>query len=150
MNPPPSLRDLYATPANAWTFAATTPNNSTTPSAPGPSTVASSHQWSTRPAPNPLLDLSASLADDGSGVDVKVVLQSLFASALLQYATTALSIPWDVGKTLLQVQWVPRDAGELPPGAVLITDEEDEEEVSYHSLSVNLRSVYSLQMSKFV
>lgn len=95
--------------------------------------MASSHQWSTRPTPNPLLDLSASLSDDGSGVDLKVVLQGLFASALLQYATTALSIPWDVGKTLLQVQWVPRDAGDLPPGAVLITDEEEEEEVSYHS-----------------
>lgn len=132
MNSPPSLRDLYATPANAWTFAPPTPNNST-PSAPGPSTVASSHQWSTRSTPNPLLDLSASLSDDGSGVDLKVVLQGLFASALLQYATTALSIPWDVGKTLLQVQWVPRDAGDLPPGAVLITDEEEEEEVSYHS-----------------
>lgn len=133
MNSPPSLRDLYAAPANAWTFAPSTPNNSTPP-VPGPSTATGtpSYQWSTRPAPNPLLDLSASLTDDGSGVDIKVVLQSLFASALLQYATTALAIPWDVGKTLLQVQWVPRDAGELPPGAVLITDEEDEEEVSYH------------------
>ncbi|CAL1696270.1 unnamed protein product [Somion occarium] len=128
MTSPASLRDLYAAPANAWSFAPPNPINATASSSAPSTSASSSYQWSTRPAPNPLLDLSTSLGDDGSGIDVKLILQGLFASALLQYATTALSIPWDVGKTLLQVQWVPRDVGDLPAGAVLITDEEDEEE----------------------
>ena len=126
--PPTSLRDLYSTPPNAWSFVPSPPSNATT------STLAvndsTSYQWSTRPAPNPLFDLSASLSGDDSGLDAKVLVQSLLASALLQYATTALSIPWDVGKTLLQVQWVPKDAGNVAPGAVLATDEYEEEEVS--------------------
>jgi fusion and transport protein UGO1 len=36
-------------------------------------------------------------------------------------------MPWEVGKTLLQVQWVPRDEDEL--AALEQTAEEDEEEV---------------------
>jgi fusion and transport protein UGO1 len=34
------------------------------------------------------------------------------ASAVLQYTSNAIAMPWEVGKLLLQVQWVPRDAGE--------------------------------------
>ena len=32
------------------------------------------------------------------------------ASELLQYTGTALVMPWEVGKILLQIQWVPRDS----------------------------------------
>lgn len=124
---PSSLRDLYHTPSNTWSFVPSTPNNSSSSAA--SSTPSSSYQWSTRSNPNPLFDLSASFSQDDTGADVRVILQSLLASALLQYAATALSIPWDVGKTLLQVQWVPRDAGDVAPGAVLTTDEFEEEEV---------------------
>jgi len=129
MNSPPSLRDLYNTPSNSWSFVPSTSSNSTHSFA--SSSSSNAYQWSTRSPSNSLLDLSASLANDDSGADVRAIVQGLLASALLQYATTALSIPWDVGKTLLQVQWVPRDTGGLEAGAVLTTDEF--EEVDDHS-----------------
>lgn len=133
--PPTSLRDLYSTPPNTWSFVPSPPSNATTSGI--SSNASTSYQWSTRPPPNPIFDLSASLNGDDSGLDAKVLLQTLLASALLQYATTALSIPLDVGKTLLQVQWVPKDLGNLAPGAVLTTDEyEEEEEVRGFSIHV--------------
>ena len=47
--------------------------------------------------------------------------------AFLRYGTAALSQPWEVGKTLLQVQWVPRSAGDIPPEpAVEVLDDEGE------------------------
>lgn len=38
------------------------------------------------------------------------MIQGALSHVLLKYATTAVALPWEVGKTLLQVQWVPRDA----------------------------------------
>ncbi|OJT09597.1 Mitochondrial fusion and transport protein ugo1 [Trametes pubescens] len=107
---PASLRDLYVPPSNAWSFippalqenASAASMNS---SAPGPS----SGKWSTRPAPNPLFELSSSFAGDDSGLDITSLAKELLAAALLQYATNAIAQPWEVGKTLLQVQWVPRE-----------------------------------------
>ena len=86
----------------------------------------------TRTSPNPLFGLSASLAADADepGFNVSLVLQGLVASALLQYATTAVSIPWEVGKTLLQVQWVPRNAEEMLPGVTPAPEPEDDDAVS--------------------
>lgn len=49
-------------------------------------------------------------------------------------------MPWDVGRTLLQVQWVPRDAEEMAVPAEIV--EEEEEEVC-SSLS-NPRSQWAL------
>ncbi|KAI0080032.1 mitochondrial carrier [Panus rudis PR-1116 ss-1] len=136
---PHSLRDLYTAPSNSWNFASTAPGNSTSSSSnlniPDPASASGSYQWSTRTAQSPLLNLS-SINDDDSPLDVKELVQGLLASALLQYAATAIAIPWDVAKTLLQVQWVPREAGELPLGAVLITDQEDDEEGELSDSSV--------------
>lgn len=106
---PASLRDLYVPPSNAWSFippalqenASSTAMNS---SVPGPS----SGKWS-RPAPNPLFELSSSFAGDDSGLDITSLAKEFLAAALLQYATNAIAQPWEVGKTLLQVQWVPRE-----------------------------------------
>lgn len=50
--------------------------------------------------------------------------KALVASAVLQYTSTAIVMPWEVGKLLLQVQWVPRDAGE----EMDVDDLDDEEE----------------------
>jgi mitochondrial fusion and transport protein UGO1 len=61
-----------------------------------------------------------------TGVDVSLILSSLLASAALQYASTALAMPWEVGKLLLQVQWVPRDAGEPEPVTEKAEDEDEE------------------------
>ncbi|TCD61581.1 hypothetical protein EIP91_008236 [Steccherinum ochraceum] len=123
MSTPASLRDLYAPPSNAWSFSLAQSSNSTPPAPPS-----SSYQWSTRTHANPLLDLSASIAQDDEGLGAKLILQGLLYSALLRFSTSVVTVPWDVGKTLLQVQWVPRDAGEMLPGASLTIDESDEED----------------------
>ncbi|OSD05896.1 mitochondrial carrier [Trametes coccinea BRFM310] len=127
---PASLRDLYVPPSNAWSFVppALAPENSTAAGHPplsGPSS--SAHQWSTRTAPsNPLFDLGSSLAGDDSGLDVASLAKELLASLLLQYATNALAQPWEVGKTLLQVQWVPRDTGDVVHDGADPVDDEGE------------------------
>lgn len=127
---PASLRDLYATPSTAWSFVPPslsqdpTSNSSHSPVA-GPS---SSGQWATRTASNPLFDLSSSLTGDDSGLDIASLAKDLLAAALLQYATSAIAQPWEVGKTLLQVQWVPRDPGDLS-GEVSAEAAEDDGEV---------------------
>ncbi len=126
---PASLRDLYITPSNSWSFvppslAQDTSNTSSIPPASGPSTL---NTWSTRTsAPNPLFELS-SLTDDDSGLDITSLAKELLAAALLQYATSAIAQPWEVGKTLLQVQWVPRDPTDLAPEAAVEVVEEEEE-----------------------
>ncbi|KAI0032494.1 mitochondrial carrier domain-containing protein [Vararia minispora EC-137] len=114
-NSPPSLRDLYSTPSSPWTFNPSSEN--ATQSAvrvseasppPGPSYVFPV----ARPAQNSIFELSPGLIEPG-GVDLLLLAKTLAASAFLQYATTAIAMPWEVGKLLLQVQWVPRDAGEI-------------------------------------
>ncbi|CCM00328.1 uncharacterized protein FIBRA_02358 [Fibroporia radiculosa] len=127
-SPPSSLRDFYAAPSNAWSFipplAPGAPENSTglyeSPSS-------SSYQWSTRTNASPLFDLSTGYAEHDAGINVTVVVKGLLATAAMQYCTTAITMPWQVGRTLLQVQWVPRNTGEVPPGAVLATDIVDED-----------------------
>ncbi|KAJ8517021.1 hypothetical protein ONZ45_g5718 [Pleurotus djamor] len=115
-----SLRDTYSDPSSGsgWTFQVAPPptNSSTLPDVSTPQT----YQWSTRPSHNSIFDLSPSLSpssEEFAGVDVSLLFRSLVASAVLQYTSSAIAMPWEVGKLLLQVQWVPRNVGE----------EEDEE-----------------------
>lgn len=115
MTAPPSLRDLYIDPSNAWAFVPPAPSvpkpNATSTSAPEP--VAQAYQWSTRPTRNSIFELSPSLdLSEPSGINPAQLFKTIVASAVLQYTSTALVNPWEVGKLLLQVQWVPRDAGE--------------------------------------
>lgn len=58
-----------------------------------------------------------------------LLLKTLVASAILEYTTTVIAMPWEVGKCLLQVQWVPRDAGQMDD--VELTTEEVTEEVRH-------------------
>ncbi|KAI0639082.1 mitochondrial carrier [Trametes polyzona] len=105
-----SLRGLYVPPSNAWSFVPPSlQENASAPANPPVSGPSSSNQWSTRTAPNPLFELSSSLSGDDSGLDITSLAKELLAAALLQYATNAIAQPWEVGKTLLQVQWVPRE-----------------------------------------
>ena len=129
-SPPASLRDLYTTPSTAWSFVPpslsqdSAPSNSSNPPFAGPS---SSGQWATRTTPNPLFDLSSPLSGDDSGLDITSLTKELLVVAFLRYGTAALSQPWEVGKTLLQVQWVPRSAGDIPPEpAAEVLDDEGE------------------------
>lgn len=61
---------------------------------------------------------------------MNLLVKTLVASAVLQYATTAIAMPWEVGKLLLQVQWVPRDAGEVEEEEEVVVEEVVEEVVS--------------------
>ncbi|EGO28440.1 hypothetical protein SERLADRAFT_458839 [Serpula lacrymans var. lacrymans S7.9] len=133
MNSTSSLRDLYSPPSSAWSFfppaAMPTPNTTASSSSvPTPG----NYQWSTRPAPNSIFDLSPSLhLNEPSNINVPLLLKSLVASAFLQYTSTAIAMPLEVGKMLLQVQWVPKDASMAPEqvyDASVEEQVEDEEE----------------------
>lgn len=126
-----SLRDLYASPHNSWSFAAA-PANGSDASAAAPPLASGSYQWSTRPASGSLRGLpgGGSIIEDDEGLDVKSLAVTLVTTGMLQYATMAIAVPWEVGKTLLQVQWIPRDMEELPPKPFVAPKEhEDEDEV---------------------
>jgi fusion and transport protein UGO1 len=128
MTSPPSLRDLYVDPSNAWAFVPPVPNVPP-PSAPPPEPSAQAYQWSTRPTRNSIFELSPSLdLAEPTGVNAAYLFKTVVASAVLQYTSSALVNPWEVGKLLLQVQWVPRDAGE-PQAEEEYVEEEQEETV---------------------
>jgi fusion and transport protein UGO1 len=114
MSNPSSLRDLYGAHRPTWFF--TPPNIQTGPSSgppPPPQTTGSpSHTFTSRPAQNSIFELSPTLAEPG-GPDLGLLLKTLIAGVILGYTTTAIAMPWEVGKCLLQVQWVPRDAEQV-------------------------------------
>lgn len=117
MSAPASLRDLYIDPSSAWAFLP--------PKVPEPTPTGPSYQWSTRPSHNSIFDLSPSLdLSEPSNIDVANLFKALVASAFLQYTSTAIAMPWEVGKLLLQVQWVPRNAVE-PEEPEYIEDNDD-------------------------
>lgn len=120
-----SLRDTYAPPQTPWSFLPSQSNNTL------PSAVTPSYEWSTRAPTNPIFDLSSSLSlAEPSGVEIKLLLKGLIAGAVLQYTSTALAMPFEVGKLLLQVQWVPRDLSMLEGPAVKEEEYEEEAEVT--------------------
>jgi fusion and transport protein UGO1 len=126
-----SLRDLYHVPSSSWSFTPPpgAPQNVSPPAPAPPPTPPSSYQWSTRPAYNSVLDLSPSLdLSEPYTIDAVLLVKSLVASAVLQYTSTAIAMPWEVGKMLLQVQWVPRNA--VLPEQIPEEGEEEEEIVS--------------------
>ncbi len=85
--PSPSLRDLYSTPPEIWAF----------PSQAGSSDV--------------LVDVARFDQKDEQNLS----LNQLLLTGLLQYSTTAVAMPWEVGKLLLQIQSIPRDATPRQP-----------------------------------
>ena len=144
MSNPSSLRDLYGAHQPTWFFSP--PSIQTGPSsrpAPPPQTTGSpSYTFPSRPAQNSIFELSPTLAEPG-GLDLGLVFKMLIASAVLGYTTTAIAMPWEVGKCLLQVQWVPRDAEQVddsePP-----TEEVAEEVCSlFTSLSIRIDSSFA-------
>jgi fusion and transport protein UGO1 len=118
-----SLRDLYNNPSSAWSFLPAPP--------PLPASASSStqhtYEWkSSRTSPRSIFDLSPSQDLSDTGLDVSLLLSSLLASAVLQYTSTAIAMPWEVGRLLLQVQWVPRDAGEFESSDDIVEDEDED------------------------
>ena len=143
MSNPSSLRNLYSTSPPTWSF--TPPSNSTGPPPGAPQTSnVSSHTFSSRPVQNSIFELSPGLADPG-GLDLGLLLKTLIASAALGYTTTAIAMPWEVGKCLLQVQWVPRDAEQVDEAEP--ATEEVAEEVRSSSFHFWAASIHCLQLS---
>ncbi|KAF8585552.1 mitochondrial carrier [Ramaria rubella] len=130
MTSPGSLRDSYSSSPSSWSFLPSSPNP--LPLSPSASPSISKHEWSTRPNINPVFDLTPSLPfeHDGFNVDIRVVLKGILASAIVQYTGAALVMPWEVGKVLLQIQWVPRESEVLEGGGSAI--EEDEVYCPFH------------------
>lgn len=127
MTSPPSLRDLYIDPSSAWAFIPPPPNAIKLNTSSSPQPVGQAYQWSTRPTRNSIFELSPSLdLSEPSGINPAHLFKTLVASAVLQYTSTALVNPWEVGKLLLQVQWVPRDAGEPETEEEYIEEEQEE------------------------
>ncbi|KAF9650686.1 mitochondrial carrier [Thelephora ganbajun] len=125
--PSSSLRDMYAPSQASWSFVPSQSNN-TVPSAVTSNVPQTSYEWSTRAPTNPIFDLSSLSLTEPSGVEIKLLLKGLIAGAVMQYTSNALAMPFEVGKLLLQVQWVPRDLSLL--GGSMVKEEEYEEELS--------------------
>ena len=73
------------------------------------------------------MDLSPGLRMEPNAPNFMLLLKAACASAVLTYASGVVEVPWEVGRTLLQVQYVPRDAKAVED----IDDESSEEAVSF-------------------
>ena len=105
---PASLRDLYAPPPTTWSF--TPPTNGSQAAVPTTSTP--SYQWSTHSSQGSIFGLGPSGYDE-SGTEIGPLLRGATNFLIGQFSSTMVAIPWEIGKVLLQVQWVPRDT-EVP------------------------------------
>lgn len=129
-----SLRDLYASSSSSWSFESSASANGTQPSMSAPEPAAADYQWSPRPARNSIYELTPSLdLNDPVNVKMSILFKGIVASVFLQYGSTAIAMPWEVGKMLLQVQWVPRDAEEVDVAKAEEQFVQEEEEVSLSS-----------------
>ncbi|KAI8071148.1 mitochondrial carrier domain-containing protein [Gilbertella persicaria] len=66
-------------------------------------------------------------------IDSKVAARELVNFIVLKYLTTAISSPFEVSKTLLQVQYMPREEAEVT--SITQTSVESEDEAEHHELS---------------
>lgn len=66
--------------------------------------------------------------------------KELLLAVLMQYSTAAAAQPWEVARTLLQVQWVPRDLGDGSGTDVGVDIAEDEGEVRPAAYSHQLQA----------
>lgn len=83
-------------------------------------------------------DFSTNPYDDAGHLNLPQLFKAFVAAGVLQYTSTAIVTPWEVGKLLLQVQWVPRDAGEPEP--INTEGVEDDNEDAVRSLNVCLKA----------
>jgi len=125
----PSLRDTYAPSQASWSFVPSR-NNNASPSAVTSNVPQTSYEWSASAPTSPIFDLSSSLSlTEPSGVYIKLLLKGLIAGVILKHTSTALAIPFEVGKLLLRVQWVPRDLSLLEGPRAIEEECEGEAEV---------------------
>ena len=117
-----SLRDLYSSSSPSWSFVPQPAGTNGSTSTSAASALEPAYQWSSRPRTNSIYELSPDLDLSASSPNVVALLRAAAASAILQYLSAAVESPWEVGKTLLQVQYVPKSVKPEELGQV-----EDEE-----------------------
>jgi fusion and transport protein UGO1 len=61
-------------------------------------------------------------------------------AGMLQYATTAIAMPFEVGKVLLQVQWIPKEHLMPVETEPTLQAQEDEEDAVCEPVT-NIRSI---------
>lgn len=103
-----SLRDLYASQPEGWSFSPPT-NGSSSSSRSIHIAAPESYEWSLRNRPHSIYELSPV---DFQPVTYSTVdfFRSVAGKAAIQYLCALVENPFEVGKTLLQVQYVPRES----------------------------------------
>ncbi|KAG8997438.1 hypothetical protein FRB90_012498 [Tulasnella sp. 427] len=110
-----SLRETYASPADSWAFVpvSSSSSNSSTgnPTTSGTTwsrpTSSRSHVFDLTPAP--FDDFGTVLLDNSEGRDWGKLISNTLVAGVLTYASTAVVMPFEVAKVLLQVQWIPKE-----------------------------------------
>lgn len=111
MNSKNSLRSTYITSEpNGWTFS-DIPSNSL------------------ERFPNSSANVGIGLGANSNHIsEASTIVKQLVAASLLQFGATSLSMPFEVGKVLLQVQYNPKEKVGIYAQNVEQEDEEDDEE----------------------
>lgn len=65
------------------------------------------------------------------------MLKWAISAAVLQYATTGIAMPFEVAKTLMQVQWIPKESIE---GETLLDGDDDDNASDKDDVTVSSRS----------
>ncbi|KAH7100228.1 mitochondrial carrier domain-containing protein [Auriculariales sp. MPI-PUGE-AT-0066] len=138
---PASLRDMYSAQGSSWDFAQQPLPAATTSAA--PAAEAKAVQWTMAATPSrrhsPVFDLSPSVGEDigidPGDIDLRALLKGLIASAFLRYATSAIAMPWEVSKLLLQIQHMPRVPDTPEPSREVVLEEDEDEDILSDSVS---------------
>lgn len=108
---PHPLRPYYASTDDSMSFVATVPKGSSTNSTATGTTSVRSHPYQSPYPSNRYLSAASDpeLEDISANTGIKDMARALLVGAAFQYTSTCLAMPFEVGKLLLQIQWVPRD-----------------------------------------
>lgn len=105
---PGSLRETYSPPPDSWSFIPEVPTSSSgTPAKSAWSRTSKPHVFDLSPAQ--FDELGGDFIDDLGSRDWGKRGSDFAASAILAYAGTAVVMPFEVAKVLLQVQWIPKE-----------------------------------------
>ncbi|WWC91418.1 uncharacterized protein L201_006364 [Kwoniella dendrophila CBS 6074] len=107
---PQSVRGLYTPPAEEWVFLPPSSSSSSSSSSNSSNLSSSSGSTKSTAPPSHLPSTFGSTIDDSTGDDnlALPMMGKPFNLFLSEYLTTALGMPFEVGKTLLQVEYRPR------------------------------------------
>lgn len=111
---PHPLRPYYVPPAPdaSWSSSLSAAAAPAGPCSSRLATTASTVKTPLIPTTNRYESNSSLIDGVGGGLNAGLMLKAFVTSSLLSFTSTALVMPFEVGKTLSQVQWVPRDGVE--------------------------------------